>query len=309
MSSHHHRGPAKIHPIITYPFRHPGDTRHLKHLYDTLVRSLAEDPKRYVKPLTVIPRQTYYANESKPEFQELLRESIEPCSRVQYVWSIDTCQMWLAGFGQAFDHCLTSNDVFWLIPADFDYASSTGDEVMKTLPEIANNVHDGNSELCLGEIRVPPDSSKQLIDTYGTYGLLYNWFPEEAQVLRRITDKPRSEFFAIKFDYLRQALEQRWYAYEQTLVILLQGLGASRPHRRIARLKLRDIADDPSDRDTLATAMQQVERTERVLKLYWREVHGRDPLWPDKFRQLDQQSEKIRSAAMVILQHSVEARR
>ncbi len=51
------------------------------------------------------------------------------------------------------------------------------------------------------------------------------------------------------------------------------------------------------------SAMQQVERTERVLKLYWREINEpQDPQWPDKFRKLDFQSEQIRAAALVILE-------
>jgi len=165
-------------------------------------------------------------------------------------------------------------------------------------------VYAGESEFCIGEISVPLNSAKQLIDTYGTYGLLYNWFPAEAQGLRKLTDKPRSEFFAIGHDYLRTALiSQRWYAYEQTIVVLLQGMQGIRPMRAIKKLELGEITDEPTGRADLAGAMQQVERTERVLKLYWRELKApQDPLWPEKFRVLDHQSEQIRAAAMVILQ-------
>src|SRR5688500_10554972 len=97
-TDHRHEGPAKIHPIITYPSRHPGDGRHLRQLYDTLVRRLFEDPGCYVKPLTVMPRQTYHSNVGSPEFDRLLSDSISPFSTVHYVWSIDTCQIWLGGF-------------------------------------------------------------------------------------------------------------------------------------------------------------------------------------------------------------------
>lgn len=165
-------------------------------------------------------------------------------------------------------------------------------------------MYSGEAELCIGEITVPLNSAKQLIDTYGTYGLLYNWFPAEAQGLRKITDKPRSEFIALGHDYLKTALvSQRWYAYEQTIVILLQGMQGVRSMRSMKKVDLGEISDEPAGRGDLAGAMQQVERTERVLKLYWRELKApQDPLWPEKFRVLDHQSEQIRGAAMVILQ-------
>ncbi|HYI13193.1 MAG TPA: hypothetical protein VEK57_29375 [Thermoanaerobaculia bacterium] len=273
-------------------------------LYEGLVQKLADDDEKYARPLTVLNRQTAYRNASSNDFTAFLNSHVKAFSDVIDAWSVDTCQMWLAGFGRAFDKKSTVYDVYWLIPGDFDYDSSAGRDVLAVLERIPNEVYTGNAELCLGEIKVPLNSSKQLIDTYGTYGLLYNWFPAEAQGLRTITDKPRTEFFAISHDYLRKALvSQRWYGYEQTIVILLQGMQGVRPMREIRKFELGEIVDEPIGRDTLASAMQQVERTERVLKLYWRELKERqDPLWPDKFRLLDHQSEQIRSAAMVILQ-------
>jgi len=139
-----------------------------------------------------------------------------------------------------------------------------------------------------------------LIDTYGTYGLLYNWFPHEAQRIRKITDKPRSEFFAISGSFLKEILMQRWYAYEQTIVILLKAISSD---KRIHKEKLGDITDLPQGRDTLAAAMQQVERTERVLKMVWRERNEQQAGWTERFRVLDQQSEQIRAAALVILKN------
>jgi hypothetical protein len=107
-------------------------------------------------------------------------------------------------------------------PGDFDYGSKAGTEVLRNFEAIPDAVYTGEAELCIGEISVPINSAKQLIGTYGTYGLLYNWFPAEAQGLRKITDKPRSEFIAIGHDYLKTALvSQRWYGYEQTIVILV----------------------------------------------------------------------------------------
>ena len=84
---------------------------------------------------------------------------------------------------------------------------------------------------------MPLNSAKQLIDTYGTYGLLYNWFPAEAQGIRNITDKPRTEFFAIDYPTLERALiDSRWYAYEQTVMILLQNMSGKIPVRKITNI-------------------------------------------------------------------------
>jgi hypothetical protein len=303
---------GKIHPIIIYPYSHPRNLEHVFALYDCLIKRLASEKQTYCRPLTVLNRQTYENNESDPIFQQFLNEKVGAYSDIIHTWSVDTCQMWLAGFGSAYERSKADgglNDVFWLIPGDFWYASDVGQEVATKLEELPKTVRDKGYQLCLGEIRADPNSSKQLIDTYGTYGLLYNWFPHETKIIRTITDKPRTEFFAIGFNYLELALKSRWYAYEQTIVILLLGLATRRmqPNMKICNVNLGDISDDPQGRDFLAHAMQQVERTERVLKLHWREVHAMETDWPDEFRKLDTQSEQIRGAALVIFENVLRA--
>jgi hypothetical protein len=72
--------------------------------------------------------------------------------------------------------------------------------------------------------------------------------------------------------------------------------------RGVRKVKLGKIVDEEAGRSRLDGAMQQVERTERVLKLYWREKNRDDRSWREHFRILDGQSEKIRSAAMVIFE-------
>jgi len=210
--------------------------------------------------------------------------------------------MWLSGLGYCFDNTKTEADVYWLIPGDFEYDGPTGGEVLENLALLPEKVFTGECELCLGEVDVSPNSSKQLIDTYGTYGLLYNWFPTEAQRIREKTDKPRTEFFAINHSYLRSVLNRRWYAYEQMIVILLHGMAGPRPTKDILNIELGRISDEEQGRDSLSSAMQQVERTERVLKLYWREMWEGRAEWPDTFRKLDAQSEQIRGAALVIFE-------
>ncbi|HUU44527.1 MAG TPA: hypothetical protein VM118_02240 [Acidobacteriota bacterium] len=296
-----------IHPIVMYPYTQRDGYDHLTALYEQLVRPLSENPQAYSRPLTVMNRQTFYTNamwrfdkDRNARFVKFRQEYVEKYSEIVDAWSVDSCQMWLAGLGVAFDKNTSGEDVYWLIPGDFDYASPSGQDVLNLLSQIPDAVLNHEQDLCLGEIEVDINSSKQLIDTYGTYGLLYNWFPFEAQRIRKITDKPRTEFFAIRHSFLREVLRQRWYAYEQTIVILLYGVLGN---KRIHTIRIGSITDLPQGRETLAAAMQQVERTERVLKLFWREMHEKSANWPDTFRKLDTQSEHIRGAALVILEN------
>jgi hypothetical protein len=59
------------------------------------------------------------------------------------------------------------------------------------LPEICLELE---QDICIGEIATDHNNSKQLIDTYGTFALMYNWFPTEAREIRQFTERPRSEF-------------------------------------------------------------------------------------------------------------------
>ena len=315
-SSNHNSGRGRdssIHPVVIYPFSHPKDTVHLVRLYDFL-KGL--DPKLYSRPLTVVNRQTIDNVKRNPalsreeqrsasdSFDRFFQETISPISDVCEAWCVDSCQMWLTGLGQASDGNEKVGAVYWLIPGDFYYATANGRNVLQKMSDIPLTVYKNQPrvDLVLGEIEVDLNSAKQLIDTYGTYGLLYNWFPSEGQAIRRLCDKPRTEFFAISDSFLKHALNRRWYAYEQTIVLLLHALAGQEHHRGLRNVKLGKINDDEAGRSRLDGAMQQVERTERVLKLYWRERHIDDQDWREKFRMLDEQSEKIRSAAMVIFE-------
>ena len=321
---------GKIHPVVIFPFTWRAEERivvdpktgkvvldpktgketttfvneNLVTLYESLIRSLNLDEAKYARPITVMDWKTYYNNvkyiyapeERKDAFLGFLHTHVEEYSDLIKAWCVDTCQMWNTGLGAAFEK---GNDkgVYWLIPGDFNYSKRP--EVLETIKKLPEAILKGQ-DFCVGEIQVGPTSSKQLIDTYGTYGLLYNWFPHEAQEIRKKTDKPRSEFFAIKGSFLEEVLRQRWYVYEQTIVILLQAFAGK---KQVAREKLGDITDLPEGRETVAQAMAQVERTERVLKSLWREGNEHKKGWIDDFRLFDQQSEQVRGAALVILQN------
>jgi hypothetical protein len=288
---------AKIHPVIIYPFRQPRDYSDLEALYG-LVGKINTDKARYARPLTIIDRKTVRSVNGDAAFREF-RRRVEAHSEVMEAWCVDTCQMWYCGLGRAFEQG-QPGDVYWLIPGDFNYGTPAGQEVLGRLHDLPEIVMELGDDLCIGEITTDHSHSKQLIDTYGTFALLYNWFPAAAAEIRQFTERPRSEFFAVKHDFLAEVLSQRWYPYEQTVIMLLHAVGRG---KRICRFSVGNISDLPVIGESLSSAMQQVERAERVLKTLWREQHESDPDWVSTYRKLESQSDQVRRTALSILQN------
>ena len=289
---------GKIHPVIIYPFRQPTHYGDLQALY-ALVERLAADQDEYARPITVMDRKTYYSQKKSTSFQAFRSRTLARFGEILDAWCVDTCQMWYAGLGAAFERG-KAGDVYWLIPGDFNYGTPVGREVLDRLHDLPEIIQELDQDLCIGEIATDHNNSKQLIDTYGTFALLYNWFPAEAQEIRQYTERPRSEFFAVRHDFLGEALNQRWYPYEQTVVMLLQAVFKQ---RCFSRFFVGNISDLPEGRESVSSAMQQVERTERVLKALWRARHQARPGWIRHYRELEAHSEQIRRTALTILQN------
>jgi hypothetical protein len=289
---------GRIHPVVIYPIRQPGDYSDIEGLYE-LVGRLEREPDTYARPITVMDRKTYYAMEGNRSFREFRKDVVARHSDVLDTWSVDTCQMWYSGLGTAFERG-APDDVYWLIPGDFNYGSAVGREVLGRLHDLPEIILELRQDLCIGEIATDHNHSKQVIDTYGTFALLYNWFPTEATEIRTYTERPRSEFFAVRHGLLREALCQRWYAYEQTVVLLLHAVFSN---KQISRFFVGQITDLPEGGDTFASALQQVERTERVLKSVWRERNQSKAGWADRYRILESESEQVRRSALIVLRN------
>jgi hypothetical protein len=289
---------GKIHPVVIYPFKQPGDYSDLEQLYQ-LVARLDAEKGRYARPITVVDRKTHYAMERNKVFLDFRNHTVARHSDILDVWCVDTCQMWYSGLGKAFE-LGAPEDVYWLIPGDFNYGTAVGKEVLGRLHDLPEIIGELRQDLCIGEIATDHTNPKQLIDTYGTFALLYNWFPTEAQEIRHLTERPRSEFFAIGHRFLHDVLGQRWYSWEQTVVMLLQAVFSN---RRITRFFVGNISDLPEGRESFASAMQQVERTELVLKTLWRERNQPKPGWAQQYQVLESQSEQVRRTALLILQN------
>jgi hypothetical protein len=289
---------GRIHPVVIYPFKQPSDYTDLEALYG-LVARLASEPESYARPLTVMDRKTFYTMEGNQAFLDFRQNSVARHSEILDAWCVDTCQMWYEGLGAAFERG-AEHDVYWLIPGDFNYGTASGRDVLGRLHDLPEIILELEQDLCVGEIAYGHSSSKHLIDTYGTFALLYTWFPGEAQEIRQFTEQPRSEFFALRHGFLRETLMQRWYPYEQTVVMLLQAVSSK---KRLSRFMVGNITDLPQDREPLAPALQQVERAERVLKSVWRERNQFRRDWVDQYRQIEARSENVRRAAFTILQN------
>ncbi|MGA2177522.1 MAG: hypothetical protein ABSH38_21315 [Verrucomicrobiota bacterium] len=290
--------PGLIHPVVIYPFQQPENYSDLRHLYEMIAR-LDGDKKTYARPITVMDRKTHLSMAHNAAFLAFKKNTVAPCSEILDRWCVDTCQMWYSGLGLAFERG-GPNDVYWLIPGDFNYGASVGQEVLERLHDLPEIILELDQDLCIGEIAAAHNQSKQLIDTYGTFALLYNWFPAQAREIRQFTERPRSEFFALRHSFLAEVLAHRWYPYEQTVVMLLH---AAFGHRSISRFFVGDISDLPEGREPLSAIWQQVERTERVLKSLWRERHLDRRNWIEQYRVLEIRSEQIRRAALTTLEN------
>ncbi len=228
--------------------------------------------------------------------------------RVHRTSSVDTCDRWLAGWAVALgmlpcagapgDQALTlpepdDNDRIILLPGDIDAVAKRNNFFNASLPGfLAMN---GTSDIVVGDFETGEKlASKDLIDLHGTYPLFALWFPEIAAAARdKSIWKPRSEFVNVRTCVLRELLSKRRFAYEQTLNMLIhswdfatgepaeeatdaKAIAKSEAPKQpgwryhIAVFPLGEFADDPDERN-IPGAIDQIERTERMLKMIWRE--------------------------------------
>jgi len=292
---------TRAHCIIIFPF--PGmewessSHRFLRGLVDQCRRSSGEDP------IVVHDRRSRRPESTCRILDELKANSVT----VVETWGVDTCQDWLAGWGHVLDSRLDgdeSNHRIVLLPGDLVHVVNEAD----LFSTIGDFITFDNSPFLIGDFESEsPYSTKELIDSYGVFLLVANWFPEAWQAIQGLQiRRPRSEFINISVPELRGLLKSRAFAYEQTLNMLIlkwyaccQRAAGNRSkaerfwNKEVARMYLGKIADDPSDRHYRG-AIDQIERTERMLRMLWREVMGWNPdLEPEHFRKLIEEYERL----------------
>jgi len=272
------------------------------------------------KPVIILNRDT----ERRGQAKALLDSSLSQELDIQRVWSVDTCQMWLHGWGYLIDrdapwttckrigknNTKKQIDRIVLLPGDIETASDRFFSrdlrlfASATKPKVV--VGDFETGERLG--------AKEMIDIYGTYPLLANWFPEISKCVRDLPlERPRSEFINISLDVLSEILGYRKFAYEQTLNIIIRCWNFSRKTWKYEPqpVPLGPVKDDSEGR-RYRECMDQIERSERLLKLLWREIHdpeegvadirfGDYRELSDRYEDLDRRSTDIRDTSRIII--------
>ena len=154
-------------------------------------------------------------------------------------------------------------------------------------------------------------SAKTLVDIYGTYALLANWFPEISKAIQALPlFRPRSEFLNIKTSVMRDLLiNHRKFATEQTLNFLIKSWahGQGRWRYNVSVSRLGAVLDIKSFRDYRG-CIDQIERIEGMLSLLWREIkepkkddQTDDKAFEKRYSQFSDEYDKLLSRSEAIM--------
>jgi len=251
-------------PIIIFPYRGYENNEQNEWYFWWTVDSCKEiDPK----PIVVIPRDTVIRKDAESFINDKRYKTLE----IVQTWSVDTCQTWLAGWGYVLDNYPKAKRIVQM-PGDLDHVNKDVEfyDNLKSFYQITD------SDITIGDFGTGDKySAKDLVDTYGSYPLLANWFPAVSQGIKSLPlHRPRSEFLNIRTSVLRDHLiNHRSFAYEQTLNFLVQSWDhdKSKWNCDISVSPLGILSDNKSIRD-YRSCVDQIERTERMLSLLWREI-------------------------------------
>ena len=251
-------------PIIIFPYQGYENNKQCEwYFWWTVDRCKEID----AKPIVMLPRSTVIRGDAESFIKDKRYKDLE----VVQTWSVDTCQTWLAGWGHILDNYPKTERIVQL-PGDMDHVNDDVDfyDNLKDFLEITS------SDIAIGDFGTGDKySAKSLVDTYGTYSLLANWFPEISQGIRALPlHRPRSEFLNIKTSVLRELLiNNRNFAYEETLNFLIKSWDYDKADwkYKITTCPLGSLSDNKSLRH-YRSCIDQIERIERMLALLWREL-------------------------------------
>ncbi len=313
-----------IKPLIIFPFGGYQNNLERKNNLQKIV-NICQDTVPDEPPIIIINRDTLNNKKTATNLEDIEQLNV----KIKTVWSVDTCQMWLAGWGYIIDKIIQDyehkNNIIFSelgkpeqksILDQFRIVQIAGDLDFIENPNhffnhIKNLIDCGNSDIYIGDFESSKKfSAKDLIDLFGTIPLLANWFPEISTWIQKISiQKPRSEFLNIKVGVMWELLKKRKFAYEQTLNMIIRSwdFKLSKPKYDIRPVSLGKIGDDKSYRK-YRECLDQIERTERMLRLLWREI--KEPKldefesflkFIDKYDFLDQRSTAIRETARITI--------
>ena len=311
--------------IIMFPYSgyEAGEPR--EELFWSLVDCSLQETKD--PPIVVLNEDTERRGKAKAFLNDRRLSSVE----LQRCWAVDTCQMWLAGWGHVIDTCANGKvDRIVQIPGDIDKVSGTDGTISGFFNQLEGFINRTGRDIYIGDFKSEDRfSAKELIDLYGTYALMANWFPDIAQSCRRTLElnKLRSEFLNIKIETLKEMLIERKFAYEQTLNMIIRSWDFEKKtgdhgdrgawKYEIKKFDLGILKDDSRSRQ-YRDCLDQIERTERMLKMLWREFNEvpeellKTNSWEyekkyqeyiDLYDRLDRRSTSIRENARIIIRN------
>ncbi|MFA5059265.1 MAG: hypothetical protein WC676_01380 [Candidatus Omnitrophota bacterium] len=251
-------------PIVIFPYWGYENNKQCEwYFWWTIDRCKEIDPK----PIVMLPRATVIRQNAASFLADKRYKTLE----VVQTWSVDSCQTWLAGWGHVLDHYPDVERIV-LLPGDLDYVH----EDVEFYNNLKGFIETTSSDIAIGDFGTGDKySAKSLVDTYGSYTLLANWFPEVSKSIRSLPlHRLRSEFLNIKTSVLRDLLiNNRNFAYEQTLNFLIKSWNhnESKWKHQITTYPLGSLSDNKSFRD-YRSCIDQIERIERMLSVLWREI-------------------------------------
>lgn len=307
---------AFAHCLIIFPFPGLEENSSPHRIFLRLIEQCRASSS--LNPTVVYDSRSQGPRDTPKILKKLKGNSVEVLS----TWGVDTCQDWLAGWGHILDSDMVGKETdhrVILLPGDL--VRVTDEEMLfKNLDDF---IRYDSKPFLLGDFASDtPFGTKELIDSYGVFLLLANWFPEAWQAIQALhINRPRSEFLNIGVPELRELLKSRAFAYEQTLNMLIIKWEACRRaaqdsffkadekwRNEVAAMHLGTVTDDPSGRH-FRGAIDQIERTERMLRMLWRELKGWNPSLGvplfktllEEYERLDERSTRIRDAARIAI--------
>ncbi len=259
-----HNKSASSKPIIIFPYAGYENNKQCEwYFWWTVERCKEIDPR----PIVALSRDTVIRGDAASFMKDERNKSLE----VVQAWSVDSCQTWLSAWGHVLDNYPDVERIVQ-IPGDIDFVL----EDVEFYNNLKMFIEITNADIAIGDFRTGDQySAKSLVDTYGTYSLLANWFPEISRSIRSLPlNRPRSEFLNIKASVLRDLIiNNRNFAYEQTLNFLIKCWNYQEAKWRynISVSRLGTLSDNKSFR-SYRGCVDQIERIDRMLSLLWREI-------------------------------------
>lgn len=302
--------------LLIFPYHGMKNTKSSQRYFRRLIELCGQVGN--LKNITIVYDQK---SAQKEDNEKILKDLEANGIEILRGYGVDTCQNWLTGWGHILDKPeLRDQDRVILLPGDLMHIQKEN----RFFKNLKRYMKDDSAPLVIGDFQgSDPLGTKELIDLYGVYPLVANWFPVAWKSMQRLNIKRvRSEFLNIRVQTLRQLLKKRAFAYAQSLNFLIllwyKCMQENRFHmipandqwrKTIRRIHLGTMTDNTKGR-YYRGAIDQIERVERMLRILWRELKKWDnntipqdefEALATKYEQKSLRSTNIRDAARIAI--------